>query len=388
MRGGSSETRPRGVPLTVFHIIETSGPGGAETVFVELIRTLDPGRWRSIAVLPPAQTDATNSEWLHDQLRSSGIETVTIEERRSFDLRAFVKLVRTVRASRGALVHGHLFGSAVRASMVSRALSIPSIATLHGVVDIAQNERHLRLKLALVNRGLRKLVFVSETLRRTMLQRYNLPESITTAIPNGIRFEQFTSADGSAVRRELALSGDDFVVGSVGNLTPAKAFDVLLEAAAILAKEGGSYRFVVAGDLKGDQGRRLVELRDSLGLGSVFTFTGFRSDIPQFMAACDVYALTSSSEGFSLALIEAMAAGVAAIATRCGGPEEIIEDGITGLLVQNGSPAAVASAIRRLRHAPEERTRLATNALAMVRRTYSLEANVAAYEQIYDDLTR
>src|SRR5207244_3005900 len=99
---------------------------------------------------------------------------------------------------------------------------------------------------------------------------------------------------------------------------------------ALLKASGAGYRFVIVGD--GDEGytRELAALRDQLGLSNDLTFAGFRSDIHRAMATFDVYALTSRSEGFSLSTIEAMASGVPVVATRCGGPEQILDDGLTG----------------------------------------------------------
>lgn len=376
------------IPLqkTVFHLIETCGPGGAETVFIGLIRGLDRSRWRSIAVVPPRQLGVANSGWLIDALKTSEIETVILDESHSFDVRSFARLVGIVRAKRGALVHAHLFGGAVRTAVLSRLLAIPGITTLHGHGDIAPDERHLRVKLALVN-TLARIVFVSEPLRQSFVETRGLREDRTMVIPNGIDAAEYVGVDGAAFRRELGIDPGDFVVGSVGNLTPAKSIDVLVQAAAVLKARSPGYRFIVVGDLKGAQGEMLMALRDSLGLREDFHFAGFRSDIPGAMAAFDLYALTSRSEGFSIALVEAMASGLPVVATRCGGPEQIVDNEVTGVLIEPGDPSAVASAIERLRSSLSERLRLGTAARAAAQRSYSHEAHVAAYERVYDEVT-
>jgi glycosyltransferase involved in cell wall biosynthesis len=102
------------------------------------------------------------------------------------------------------------------------------------------------------------------------------------------------------------------------------------------------------------------------------------------MHAFDIYVLTSRSEGFSLSTIEAMASGLPVVATRCGGPEQIVEDGATGFLVENGSPDAVANAIDRLRRDRDQRARFGTAARDVVMKRYTLEAQVRAYEALYD----
>jgi glycosyltransferase involved in cell wall biosynthesis len=125
-------------------------------------------------------------------------------------------------------------------------------------------------------------------------------------------------------------------------------------------------------------------LRDELGLAEAAVFTGARDDISSVMAGFDIYALSSRSEGFSLSTIEAMASGLPVVATRCGGPEQILDDGATGLLVENGSAEAIAGAIDRLRRNPAERARIGRAAREAVLSRYSVEAQVRAYEGLYE----
>ena len=142
---------------------------------------------------------------------------------------------------------------------------------------------------------------------------------------------------------------------------------------------------MVVGDLTFGRGAELFEGRSARGLTEDVVITGFRSDVPNALAAFDVYALTSRYEGFSLALVEAMATGLPVVATRCGGPEQILDDGVTGLLVENGSAEAVASAIDRLRANSDERRRLGNAARNAVSERFTLEAQVRAYEQLYEE---
>ena len=370
---------------TILQLIETSGPGGAETVFLGLCRSLDPDRWRCVAVLPPARADVVGSDWLAGQLEQSGIETVLLQESHSFDVPSFWSLLRIARVERADVFHGHLFGYCVRAALMSRLTGIPAIATLHGFSDVTPNERYLRLKFGLINSGLRRAVFVSEPLREYFVKHFPLQAALTTVVPNGLDITRFTGRDGTSFRAEYGISADEFVVGSVGNLNPMKAIDVFLHAASILKQRATeAYRFLVVGDLKGQQGVSLMQLRDALGLTEDVIFTGFRDDVSQVMSSFDIYALTSRSEGFSISVIEAMASRLPVVATRCGGPEQILDDGTTGLLVENGSAEAVAGAIETLRRSPSLRLALSSQARAAVVRNYSMEAHVRAYEHLYD----
>jgi glycosyltransferase involved in cell wall biosynthesis len=363
---------------TVLHMIETGGTGGAETVYLNLVRQLDPTRWRHVAVLP-------TREWMYKQLVESGVQPVLMPEQRSFDAVFFARMYRLIRRLGVDLIHAHLFGSAVRAALLSRACGIPAIATLHGDMDLQPNERFKSLKLAIVNNGLKRIVFVSEPLRQSFLRSVPLRRDFATVILNGIDATRFSSNNGTKFRAELGIAPDDFVVGTVGTPRPAKGFDVLLDAAKILKSRSRGYRFVVVGDLTFGRGTALFEGRAARGLTEDVIITGFRSDVPCALAAFDVYALTSRYEGFSLALVEAMATGLPVVATRCGGPEQILDDGVTGILVENGSAEDTANAIERLRANADERRRLGNAARKAVRERFTLEAQVREYERLYEE---
>jgi glycosyltransferase involved in cell wall biosynthesis len=165
-----------------------------------------------------------------------------------------------------------------------------------------------------------------------------------------------------------------------------KAYDVLLRAAALLATDSMPSRVVIVGDTSGTVYPGLTALASSLALGSRVSFAGFRQDVPEVLRAFDALALSSRTEGFSLATVQAMATGIPVVATRSGGPEEILEDGVTGLLVPTDDPAALAAAMRRLRDQPELRDRLAQAGPQSVRARFNRSAMIEAYQRLYDAL--
>lgn len=367
---------------TVLHMIETGGTGGAETVYLNLIRGLDPSRWRHVAVVP-------TRDWLYDQLVDSEVQPFLIPERGAFDVAYFARMFALVKKLKVNLIHAHLFGSAVRAAILSRICGVPAIATLHGGMDLGSHERFRGLKVAIINRGLKRIVFVSEPLRRSFLEAVPLRPELATVIPNGIDASRFSSDGGQVFRAEFGIMPDEFVVGAVGTPgRPAKGLDVFLDVAALLKIRSPGIRFVIVGNLDGGRGTDLLNQRGSRSLTDDVVVTGFRSDVERAFAAFDVYALTSRSEGFSLSLIEAMASGLPVIATRCGGPEQILTDGVTGLLVENGSADAVAKAIEMLRASPDQRQNLGAAAREAVRERFTLDAQLRSYERLYQETIR
>jgi glycosyltransferase involved in cell wall biosynthesis len=365
---------------TVLHLIETGGTGGAETVYLNLIRRLDPARWRPVPVVP-------RRGWVYDQLIASGVAPHLVTESHSFDVGYFARLAWLIRKEKVDLIHAHLFGSAVRAALLAKLFRIPAIATLHGGIDVGARERFRRAKIGLLNHGLRKIVFVSEPLRQSFLASVGIRPELATVIPNGIDASRFANGNGAAFRAELGIAPDEFVVGAVGSPgRHAKGLDILLDVAVILKRTTAATRVVLVGDLEGGRGNEILRQRAALGLTNDVVITGFRADVPHALAAFDVYALTSRSEGFSLSLVEAMAAGLPVVSTRCGGPELILNDGKTGLLVENGSAPAIAAAITALRANANERRRLGDAARDAVRRRFTLEAQIEAYDRLYEQV--
>lgn len=368
-------------PGNVLQLIDVGGPGGAQQVFVDLSSQLDSVQWRVTAAVPA-------SGWLHDQLKSNGVDTVIIPiSRGPFDWRYLANLARVVRRRKIDLIHAHLLGPTLYASIVGLLLRVPVVATFHGQVDISPGERFRRTKFAIINSACRRVIFVSDALRRFFLTSTPLRADIAEVIHNGIDFGSADTAAARSLRNELGIDSDALLIGAVGNVRPPKAYDVLLRVAARLATVSPRYRFVVVGaadDTALDA--RLKQTRDEMGLQDVVHFIGFRSDVPGLMKQFDAYLMTSSLEGLSLSTIQALAAGVPTVATRCGGPEEIIAHERTGLLAEVGDDQALADAIRQLTADPARAAAVAAAGSRDVRARFGMGRMVAAHERLYGEV--
>lgn len=366
-------------PATVLHVINTGGPGGAETVCANIVRQLDPTRWRPLAVVP-------DRGWIYCELKNAGVDAFVVPDGARSDMpRYLFTLLQLVRRYDVRVIHGHLFGPSIIASLVGLITRRPVVCTLHGQGDLHPRERARALKFEILNRGASRVVFVSDALRTFFLATGRVRPELTAVIPNGIDAESYMSPRDNQLRAEFGASQSQFLVGAVGNLRPVKNYEIFIRAAAILKSRCADYRFVVIGLIDDEYGRSIVRLSEELGLGADVRFVGFRDDIARAIGTLDAYALTSRSEGFSISLIEALASGLPVVATKCGGPEQIVDDGITGLLVQNESANAVADAIGLLHSNGELRQRLASNGRAMVRERFTMLEQVRAYEKIYVD---
>ena len=363
----------------VLHLIDTGGPGGAETVFATLAERLDGPEWRSIPVVP-------EPGWLKSRLEDRGMEPVLLPGGGSFDVRYLARLVRLVRRTGADLVHAHLLGSAVYGSLAARAVGLPIVATFHGTVDLESPGPLAAVKFGILNRPRSRVVFVSESLRDEVLSSTRLRAGRTSVIHNGIDPGAYSTRRTGRLRRELGVGPDELLVGSVGNVRPAKDYGLLLRAAATLRDRGVEGRYVMVGDTSTPLHDELLRLRERLGLERSVAFTGFRGDVASLLPDLDVFLLTSSSEGFSISTLEALASGVPVVATRCGGPEEIISDGVHGVLVEPGSAEALADGVERMVKSPEEGRRMAERGRRRVASEFSQARMLDRYASLYASL--
>jgi glycosyltransferase involved in cell wall biosynthesis len=285
------------------------------------------------------------------------------------------------------LVIAHLFGAAIYSSLASLSTRVPVVSVLHGQSDVSIAERLAGLKHWVLKHGSARVVFVSAALRDELAPRLKLPAEKCAVIENGIDMGRYSRAAAANLRASLALPDDTVLVGAVGNLRPAKDYETLLRAAREVCERHPRVHFVIAGDTSGGLLPKLSKLQSNLGLGGRVHFLGLRSDVPAVLSELDLFVLSSRTEGFSLALVEAMASGRAAVATRSGGPETIIAPEQTGLLVQPEDPAALAAALNRVLADEPLRVRLAAAAQAAMTRRFSSERMIADYRELGLELT-
>jgi glycosyltransferase involved in cell wall biosynthesis len=189
---------------------------------------------------------------------------------------------------------------------------------------------------------------------------------------------------GAAVRRLLSWEQDP-IVGIVGRLQPGKGQEVFLRAAALVADRRPDTRYLVVGGAllgcEGDYPLRLQRLAEQLGLAERVRFAGHQSDVFPWLDALDVVVHASFGEAFGLAVVEAMALGKPVVATFAGGPAEIIEDGVSGILVPPGQPQVIAEAVLQILTRREVASMLARNAHERAR-AFSEERMAAGFADL------
>ncbi len=362
---------------TILHIIDTTGPGGAESVFINLADKSRLHGYSSIALI-------RGPGWVNDELLKRGVPTRILESRGRFNLGFLLQLIKLIRSENIVLIHAHLLGAAVYSAMAGWLTRTPVIATFHGMVDVSPNERFRKLKLWIMDRAIYKYVTVSQGLMRVIASENLLQPSKTTVIYNGIPSHRYSGDKSDELRSSLDINEDSIIAGCLGNVRPAKGYDVLIEAMSILKDEYPRLKIVVAGHKKPELMDKLDVLIKEKNLTDDIFFIGYQDNSASFLKGLDLFLLPSTSEGFSISTIEAMACGLPMVVTRCGGPEEIVEHEVTGIMVEPGNAEDFSAGIKRLLSDTTLSQRLAQSGPAAVNKKFSEELMLQSYKELYE----
>ena len=208
---------------------------------------------------------------------------------------------------------------------------------------------------------------------------------------NGVDLASFNpEIDGLNVRKHLKVGKDTILVGTMGHLAPLKGFEELIQALAEVIKGGLDAKLAIVGDTiySSSDGykQKLLSMVCSLGLKDKVVFTGFRENIPEFLASFDIFVLPSRSEGFGRSNLEAMAMGKPVVSTNVGGIPEVVVDGITGILVPPRNSLELARGIMRLLHDRTLRRSLGKEGRRRVEEQFTLRFHVKKIEGIYEEI--
>jgi glycosyltransferase involved in cell wall biosynthesis len=363
---------------SILHLIETTGPGGAETVLLNVACRLDPAVFHSTVVV-------TGPGWLYDRLIEAGIETLILPSTGANDVGFLRGLNRIVREKRIDLVHSHLAGMNFYASLAGRLTGRPVVATYHGMLgDWTRKTLKNRLKYAVIRRCTYRIVAVSDFLRTKLISTWSFPDKKVALIYNGVDFEEFEKVyPRRTLKDELSLPPDSLLVGMVGNIRPAKGHEFFVRAARLIVDRIPNCRFLIVGQGEGKLLDDLKQQIDQLKLRESVHLVGFREDIPFVLSQLDVFVLSSITEGLSIATIEAMALARPVVVTDSGGPAEIVEDGRTGFLTPPADPRAMAEKVVQLLNDHEMARRVGEEGRTSVRRRFGIKQNIQAYEALY-----
>jgi glycosyltransferase involved in cell wall biosynthesis len=355
--------------MKIVHVVIGGEVAGGQAIALRLARAAR-ARGDEIAFVAPGRGGFT------EQAEREGFPVHLLALRRSFQLRAALRLGRLLRRERADLVHTHTLAAAnVLARVAGRSAGVPVVSHLHIENHFRPATRALLARLDSWSARLcARLIAVSED-TRAAYERQGYPRRIDV-VYNGVDLP----ANGTQPRNDPPL------VAEIARLCDVKGQRELIRA----LREVPHARLVLAGrDLEqGGQFQADLEREaDRAGVRDRVEFAGHRDDVPRLLDDVDVVALPSWTEGLPMIVLEAMAHGRAVVATAVGGTPEAVVDGETGVLVPPRDPAALAAALQRLLAEPELRERLGGAGRRRVEERFSAAEMERRVLEIYDAVT-
>jgi glycosyltransferase involved in cell wall biosynthesis len=320
--------------------------------------------------------------------RAAGLRTESLGMRRGVpDPRGLVRLIRLVRAWRPTVLHSHM----LHANLMARALRpfarIPVVvSTIH---NIYEGGRLRMLGYRLTNGLVDQMTIISQAAADRFIRERIVPRALLEVVPNGVDTERYRSVPlGSRDRLRQSLGlGREFAWLAVGRFEAAKDHPNMLRAFARVRAERPDAVLLLVG--RGSLQTEIEALAGTLGLDGRVRFVGTREDVPEFMTVADGYVMSSAWEGMPMVLLEAGAAGLPIVATRVGGNQEAVQEGVSGFLVPPSDDQALAAAMLRLMALPEaERRAMGARGHDHVQQHYGVGQVVDRYEAVYREVLR
>lgn len=368
------------MPLKILQLISSGGFYGAENVLLELSDELKKaGHSVTIGVLRNSQNP--NIELIGKAAERS-INTAVFECNGKFDLKTISMIGSYVREGSIDIVHSHGYKANIYAVLSNRKNKRPLVTTCHNwIISNAKMGFYTYLDKIFLKR-FDTVVPVSKTVEGLLLDA-RVDSKKIRLIENGINISRFLhERKAEGLRSLLGIDAKSKVIGTVGRLTEEKGHKFLLHSAKKVLDSYENCFFIIVGDgrLRG----ALEEDALAAGIGERVIFTGTRSDIPELLSIMDIFVLPSLTEGQPMALLEAMAAGKAIVASNVGDVKKMLKDGLLGIVTPPGDPETCSNGILHYLNNPLAAKKSGTMAQKEAIERYSSERMAREYQLVYD----
>jgi len=363
--------------IKVLHIIKSLGRGGAEMLLPETLRlhNQDSFEFHYIYFLP--WKDA-----MVQTIRDRGGRVTCIAAGNNIQLVLKAKAVAAyVKEHKIDLIHSHLPWAGIVSRIAGKLAKIPVLYTEHN----KQERYHFAtrfMNLATMN-WLTRVIAVSEDVEQSIRKHKSPLKAPLQTVLNGVNTEHFNPGafNGEEVRRQYNIPADAPVIGTIAVFRFQKRLDLWLQIAADIRKEVPATHFILVGD--GPLKDQVLAKCEQLGLQDAVHFTGVQTEVRPYLAAFDLYMMSSIFEGLPIALLEAMASGCAVISTDAGGIKEVIRHEQDGLLCSVDEADKLKTFAVRLMRDKGERERFGAAARTRVENVFSMKYMVNELETLY-----
>ncbi|MFI5346523.1 MAG: glycosyltransferase family 4 protein [Elusimicrobiota bacterium] len=375
--------------IKVAHVVTRLDLGGAQQNTLHTVRLLDPARFDVLLVC--GEGGYFDAEVRADRgLRAIFLDSLVREVSPLRDLLAVLELWKLFQSERPDVVHTHSSKAGILGRLAAALAGVPVVIhTYHGFGFHDRQNPFVKGAYVLLEklcaRFTTRLVYVSRA-NAAYAERHGLGSAASAEIiRSGIRLADFPAkTDAAKLKMSAGIGMHKPVVLSIGNLKPQKNAADFVAAAAKVAARVPEARFVFLGD--GPQRRALEARAFALGVGDKISFLGWRRDGAQWLAAADVFALTSLWEGLPRALVEAMKTGLPSVCYATDGVVDVLRDGENGRLVAPGDVDAFAERLIELLTDEPLRRRLGAAAAGSIGPEFDIDGMVSSQEALYERL--
>jgi glycosyltransferase involved in cell wall biosynthesis len=384
---------------TIAQVVETLDTGGAEHLAIKIANALAERGCQSHLYVTGHDGPLAAAISADVKVRVFGYRRASIMNPVKFGLsirEGFTRFRAAIQEDGVDLIQTHLPGPNFWGLALQKRGVCPSVATIHNNQEFSYgSQRSLRGQLRQaayrsIVRDCAATIAVSDQVRRSLLETIGLADERAdrfVAIPNGIDLPPPAHlAARSATRRALSLADDQIVCLGVGRICEQKNFKDLVAVGQLLRNESAPISLVIAGD-----GPDMADLQERIaeaGLSATIRTLGNVTNVPELLAATDIFVMPSLWEGLPLALLEAMGARLPVVGNAIGGLNDVIADGASGFLVPVGDHRAMAAKIMDLARDPALRSKMGTAGRDLVRAQYSLDRVVDSLQTIYQEILK
>ena len=380
--------------INIIHLIDTLEVlGGTEGHVLQLIKRLNADKYSHL-VCPIAPRSSPTI----DIYRQNGIEILPLGLDRVYDHNAFKKalyLKKLIRQRSCQIIVCYHFGAELFGLLLSRLAHVPVLLFSRRDIGYKENNWYHQLAKRIASSFATKVIMVAQHQQRIFQQQEHISQNRSVLLYNGVDLNLFRKKVNQAEKRSnLGLPLNAPIIGTVGHIRPIKGHDDFIRAARLVKDEVQTAKFIIVGGEVQESAKEqnyklfLNELLTELDLHEDVSFLGNRSDVNEILKVMDVFVLPSRSEGFSNALIEAMAAGVPIVATNVGGNSEAIVDGDCGWLVPSATPRKLAEKIIELLKNPQKAAQLGKAAQKRAQSLFSLDGMIEKYDQLFQSTVK
>jgi len=365
-------------PISILYVMQgTFTHGGTPRELLSLVVNGNHGKLRHIFLL-----FANSAPNLNQEFREAGAIVDEVDRHRNWDARLLWDILKVRRRYRCDIINTHFARADIYGTLAGVLARIPVVKSVHGI--LWNDSRWLQRIDSLLSPLRACTICNSEATRRAVVRQTGAKNTkmIYVGVPD--HAVHLTPEQRKAKRTELEIPPDAFVIMHVGGMIELRDQSVILRAVKKCVETGMNAYLMLVGD--GPLRRRLEAENIELGLSHRTRFLGYRSDVVELNAMSDVHVNMAREEGFGIAVVEAMQAGLPVVLANAGALPELIEDGISGLLVAVGDSDDLAKSLHRLLSDTELARRLGSGAKRRAKGLFSISRYVSDIEKVFIDI--